>query len=167
MNHLVLDSDLVVLVDLNDALNRQIWLRAALFSQRRVASWARSARRAELIKRVLYKTVTANWFYLHSNHNIYYINYIYIILYYIILYYIYNNQTQFSQEHVKVSIWQNQINLPILLYYLWPADETQPLLGLQSLSGILTTLFDIWWLETAVAKGQNWWVPSTRIETAR
>ena len=33
--------------------------------------------------------------------------YIYIILYYIILYYIiyiYNNQTQFSQEHVKVSI---------------------------------------------------------------
>ena len=38
VNHLVLDSDLVVLVDLNDALNRQIWLRAALFSQRRVAS---------------------------------------------------------------------------------------------------------------------------------
>ena len=28
----------------------------------------------------------------------------YIILHYIILYYIYNNQTQFSQEHVKVSI---------------------------------------------------------------
>ena len=29
---------------------------------------------------------------------------LYIILHYIILYYIYNNQTQFSQEHVKVSI---------------------------------------------------------------